>query len=629
MVVVGFFWVHGGIYGNEAMLMAGPPLYVFIMLGIVPFVYSLPIALIVAELSTAFPEDGGYVVWVQEACGKRIGSHHAYWVWVIYVVDAAIYPVLVANYVDTMVPMGDTARGLLATAIVVAVTVINLLGTDVMVKFNTLLAILSLAPTLAFTVLGLPSTSVERCLVAEGEVDWTLLLSWILWLYCGFFSLGTLAGELKEPRKTFTISIAILFPAVLLLNTLPLAVALGLDDRLDHYSAGYFNVLAGRLAGVWLDAGFQLGANVCLVGLYNAAVLTAERSLFFLVNTNFGDALEELAATAPDGSDQAVASRDGLQAAAEGGRGDWRTRVLRRLLSTSQTGVAPLYILTNAACAAVLVWAPYTLLVEFSMLLSVPSILLFMWSFVALRVQRPFVERPFLVPGGLPVAIGLTIIPVAISLAYAVIITTESSFDSSKEPSTDQASRSADDSLPAIFQVASMLGVIALGGVVNVAYLWRPWGSCVGDGDDASASALARGRDGALEASGLPEHPASSALLGGGGDGLERGGRDSKEELEDAPDDGRSGGGRAGTAHGGLRSPNSAVRLISHTSCCGGVITPSSAHLASRHEPNGGSSQQGGRGGGLSETVRNLISSSRTSPKGQGGAYQQLAISER
>ena len=147
-------------------------------------------------------------------------------------------------------------------------------------------------------MLGLPSTSVERCLVAEGEVDWTLLLSWILWLYCGFFSLGTLAGELKEPRKTFTISIAILFPAVLLLNTLPLAVALGLDDRLDHYSAGYFNVLAGRLAGVWLDAGFQLGANVCLVGLYNAAVLTAERSLFFLVNTNFGDALEEPAAHA-------------------------------------------------------------------------------------------------------------------------------------------------------------------------------------------------------------------------------------------------------------------------------------------------------------------------------------------
>ena len=91
----------------------------------------------------------------------------------------------------------------------------------------------------------------------------------------GFFSLGTLAGELEQPRRTFIVSIAILFPTVLLLNTVPLAVALGLDDRPEHYSAGYFNVLAGRLAGSWLDWSFQLGANVCLVGLYNAAVLTA------------------------------------------------------------------------------------------------------------------------------------------------------------------------------------------------------------------------------------------------------------------------------------------------------------------------------------------------------------------
>ena len=47
-----------------------------------------------------------------------------------------------------MVPMGETSRGLLALAIVLGVTAINLAGTDVMVKFNTLLAIISLAPTL-------------------------------------------------------------------------------------------------------------------------------------------------------------------------------------------------------------------------------------------------------------------------------------------------------------------------------------------------------------------------------------------------------------------------------------------------------------------------------------------------
>ena len=222
-----------------------------------------------------------------------------------------------------------------------------------------MLAILSLLPTLVFTVYGLPELQPAKVMVYEGEVDWSLLVSWILWLYCGFFSLGTLAGELEQPRRTLLISLAILFPTVLVLNTLPIAVALSLDDRPEHYSAGYFNVLAGRLAGSWLDWSFQLGANVCLVGLYNAAVLTAERSLFFLVQSNYAEPMARLAA-------------------AQGSSKHRAAPLLRWMLSTSQTGVAPLYILINAACASALVWMPYTILVEFSMLLSVPPILLFM-----------------------------------------------------------------------------------------------------------------------------------------------------------------------------------------------------------------------------------------------------------
>ena len=49
------------------------------------------------------------MVWVREACGNVVGAHHAYWVWVMYIVDAAIYPVLIAGYVDTMVPLGEAS----------------------------------------------------------------------------------------------------------------------------------------------------------------------------------------------------------------------------------------------------------------------------------------------------------------------------------------------------------------------------------------------------------------------------------------------------------------------------------------------------------------------------------------
>ena len=136
-------------------------------------------------------------------------------------------------------------------------------------------------------------------------------------------------------------------------------------------------------------------------------MLTAERSLAFLVECHLAGPMAR--------------RRD-----AAGRRSDAAGRLEHWLLSCSQTGVAPLFILVNALFAAMLVWMPYTLLVEFSMLLSVPSILLFMWAFVALRLQRPDAPRPFVIPGGLGVAIAIVVIPVAISIAYATIVFTQS-----------------------------------------------------------------------------------------------------------------------------------------------------------------------------------------------------------
>lgn len=64
LVVISFFWVCGGIYGAEEILAAAPPAYVFFGMVVTPVVFGLPAALMNAELSTAFPVTGGYVVWV-------------------------------------------------------------------------------------------------------------------------------------------------------------------------------------------------------------------------------------------------------------------------------------------------------------------------------------------------------------------------------------------------------------------------------------------------------------------------------------------------------------------------------------------------------------------------------------
>ena len=52
------------------------------------------------------------------------------------------------------------------------------------------------------------------------------MLSWGLWLYSGFFSLGALAGEVKDPSRTFPLVIVIIMPLVATLNIWPLAVSI-------------------------------------------------------------------------------------------------------------------------------------------------------------------------------------------------------------------------------------------------------------------------------------------------------------------------------------------------------------------------------------------------------------------
>ena len=101
------------------------------------------------------------------------------------------------------------------------------------------------------------------------------------------------------------------------------------------------------------------------------------------------------------------------------------------------------------------------------MLLSVPSILLFMWSFVALRVQRTETARPFLIPGGLPVAVLITVVPVAISISYAAIVLTESFIGPS---ASQQHSPRTDSGVSPAFQIWSMCAVILLGVAVQLAY---------------------------------------------------------------------------------------------------------------------------------------------------------------
>lgn len=83
---------------------AGGPLLAVLGFLVLPLVWAIPEAMIAAELSTAFPENSGYVAWVTAAFGPWWGFQMGLWSWVSGVLDNGIYPVLFLAYLEEAVP---------------------------------------------------------------------------------------------------------------------------------------------------------------------------------------------------------------------------------------------------------------------------------------------------------------------------------------------------------------------------------------------------------------------------------------------------------------------------------------------------------------------------------------------
>lgn len=393
LLMIAFFWVGGGIYGNEPLVEAGPMGYVFVLLIGCAIFYALPMALISAELATALPYDGGLVAWVDETCGKTIGLHNMYWLWISYLFDSAAYPVLAAGYgaraFDLKVFTGNAEQGqaILAEIIIGIITLMKLAGTDYVVKMSGFFFVMSMLPSFIFCVYGSKDMAPEKWDNFDPELHGTykpaVMFSWVTWLYCGFNSIGALAGEIKDPKATYPIVVSILIPMVMAIYIWPVAVAVSLDNDRSNYVSGHFGDLAKDLCGRWLDISFVVGAAFCFVGNYNAQIIVCERSIAV-----FGE----------------EAAQDYLQRKR-------RNVVTRYLLQENGTGVAPVYIIINAVLAGLLVWLPYDDLIEFSMLQMCLNLALFMYAFLWYKWKMPDMDRPFCIPGGFIGAV-IVVIPV-------------------------------------------------------------------------------------------------------------------------------------------------------------------------------------------------------------------------
>src|SRR5512147_2630274 len=148
LIAATFFMVSGGPFGLEELIGNAGYRLSFLVLLIVPFIWSLPTALMVSELSSAIPRDGGYYVWVTRGLGPFWGFQEAWLSLFASIFDMAIYPTVFVLYASRLWPALQDETAALATGslMILLCTVWNLLGARTVGRSAVVLGILVMTP---------------------------------------------------------------------------------------------------------------------------------------------------------------------------------------------------------------------------------------------------------------------------------------------------------------------------------------------------------------------------------------------------------------------------------------------------------------------------------------------------
>jgi len=385
MIAATYFMVAGGPYGLEEVVEKTGYLATLLILVVTPLLWSLPTAMMVSELATAIPEEGGFYIWVRRGMGRFWGYQETWLTLAGSVFEMALYPNLCVAYASRFLPgLQSGHRGFfLGFAMIALCTGWNILGARSVGEGSVWLNIALLAPFVALIVLalgmgrgGMPVSAPLR------QVD---LLGGVLiamWNYMGWDNLSTIAGEVEAPQRTYSRA---MFGAVVLVvvsYVLPVAAVARTGIDPNSWTTGGWADVARFIGGETLAVAIALAGVIGAIGSFSALMLSFTRLPL-------------------------VMAEDG-----------YLPRVVTR--QHSRTGAPWVAIIACAVLWAVCYPLGFEKNLVLDVLLTGLSILLEFWALVALRIREPELVRPFRVPGGITGAIVIGLPPLALMVAAVV-----------------------------------------------------------------------------------------------------------------------------------------------------------------------------------------------------------------
>lgn len=277
-----FFMVSGGPYGIEDILDAG---YVkgLVILAALPFLWSLPTALMIGELASALPEEGGFYVWVRRALGPFWGYQEAWLSLVASIFDMAIYPTLFVLYLGRLFPTWTVGwHGAAWELGLIAICCVwNLLGAPAVGEGSVALFVLLLSPFVVLVAAAfwhgahLPSHSSWTHAAGDGSLSTAILVA--MWNYMGWDNASTVAREVENPRRNYPRAMLVSALVVAVSYLIPLAAMAYAGVPADSFTTGSWADVARTMVGPWLGIAIVLGGTLTSVGMFNALTMSYAR----------------------------------------------------------------------------------------------------------------------------------------------------------------------------------------------------------------------------------------------------------------------------------------------------------------------------------------------------------------
>ena len=385
LIAATFFMVSGGPYAIEDIMGGAGFGWAILILIVLPFVWSLPTALMIGELASAIPAEGGFYVWVRRAMGPFWGYQEGWLSLSASIFDMAIYPAFFVSYLGKFAPaLTDGWHGYAwKLAVVVLCCAWNLRGAPAIGQDSVWMSALLLAPFAVFVGFGFWHGLTQHAAVhwsgpgSESALSTAILVA--MWNYMGWDNASTVAQEVENPQRTYPRAMIAATIVVAVTYILPLAAMAMAGLAVESFSTGDWIGAARTLGGPLLGTTIAVGGVITGIGMFNALVMSYTRL---------------------------------PMAMAEEGM------LPRSLARRNRRGVPWVSVLFCGLAWGLALSLTFERLITIDLILYGSSLLLEFVALVVLRIKEPSLHRPFKA-GSLAFAVSLGVGPAAL-IGYAL-----------------------------------------------------------------------------------------------------------------------------------------------------------------------------------------------------------------